>query len=198
MTGPPRLQASLTERTGWSDRARDCRGVEHEPGALTLSEPDRRVLISWAAACAAHVLPLFENEAPEDLRPRHAIEGARAFAHGDLRVGVARGLSAQAHAAARQVSVPAAAAAARASGHAVAVAHMASHALEAASYAARAASLADPTQTEAALEASLDRLTGLASKQVRDLLTRLPPRTGATNGTLAGLAVNLDQRLSDR
>ncbi len=172
--------------------------MQNEPGGLTLSEPECRVLISWAAACAAHVLPLFENEAPEDVRPRDAIAGARAYARGDLRIGVARGLSAQAHAAARHVAVPAAAAAARASGHAVAVAHMASHALEAASYAARAASLADPTQAEAALEASLDRSTGLAPKAVRDLLTRLPPRTGATNGSLAGLAVTLDRRLSDR
>jgi len=172
--------------------------VDGQPGGLTLSEGERRVLISWATACAEQALPLFENEAPDDPRPRDAITGARAFARGDLRIGVARALSAQAHAAARQVAAPTAAAAARAAGHAVAVAHMASHALEAASYAARAASLAEPEGVEAAVARSLDRAERHASKEVRELLGRLPPRGGAAGTSLAGLAVQLDQRLADR
>jgi hypothetical protein len=44
-----------------------------QPGALTLSEDDRRVLAAWAAACAARTLPLFEAEAPNDPRPRAAV-----------------------------------------------------------------------------------------------------------------------------
>lgn len=119
---------------------------------------------------------------PDDPRPRDAITGARAFARGDLRIGVARPLSAQAHAA----------------GHVVAVAHMASHALEAASYAARAASLAEPEGAEAAVARSLDRAERHASKEVRELLGRLSPRGGAAGTNLAELAVQLDQRLADR
>ena len=174
--------------------------MDGHPGGLTLSEGERRVLISWATACAEQALPLFENKAPDDPRPRDAITGARAFASGDLRIGVARALSAQAHAAARQVAAQtaAAAAAARAAGHAVAVAHMASHALEAASYATRAVSLAEPEGAEAAVARSLDRAERHASKEVRELLGRLPPRGGAAGTSLAGLAVQLDQRLADR
>lgn len=191
--------ASETRRGG-SRPAWDSRGVDGQPGGLTLSEGERRVLISWATACAEQALPLFENEAPDDPRPRYAITGARAFARGDLRIGVARALSAQAqaHAAARQVAAPTAAAAARAAGHAGAVAHMASHALEAASYAARAASLAEPEGAEAAVARSLDRAERHASKEVRELLGRLSPRGGAAGTSLAGLAVQLDQRLADR
>src|SRR5436309_10147621 len=97
-------------------------------GALTLSEEDRRVLAVWAADCAERALPLFEARAPADRRPRDAIEGARAFARGELRIGAVRALSAGAHAAARAARHPAAVAAARAAGHAAAVADMAAHA----------------------------------------------------------------------
>jgi hypothetical protein len=37
--------------------------MERQPGALTLSEDDRRVLAVWAAACAEQTLPLFEAQA---------------------------------------------------------------------------------------------------------------------------------------
>src|SRR4029453_8913979 len=96
-------------------------GMTREPGALTLSEDDRRVLAVWAADCAEQALPLFEARAAGDTRPRAALDGARAFARGELRVGPARTLAAQAHAAARDAGDPAATAAARAAGHAVAV-----------------------------------------------------------------------------
>jgi hypothetical protein len=105
---------------------------------MTLSEDDRRVLAVWAADCAERTLPLFEAQAPGDTRPRDAVDGARAFARGELRIGQARALSAQAHAAAREAGHPAAEAAARAACHAAAVAHMAAHARGVA-YAAKAA-----------------------------------------------------------
>ena len=38
--------------------------MQRQPGALTLSEDDRRVLAVWAADCAERVLPLFEKQAP--------------------------------------------------------------------------------------------------------------------------------------
>jgi hypothetical protein len=58
-----------------------------QPGALTLSEDDRRVLASWAADDAERTLPLFEARAPADRRPRDAVDGLRAFARGELRSG---------------------------------------------------------------------------------------------------------------
>ena len=90
---------------------------ERLPGALTLTEDDRRVLAVWAADCAERTLALFEVHAPDDPRPRAAIDGARAFARGELRIGVLLSLAAQAHAAARAMEHPAASAAARAAGH---------------------------------------------------------------------------------
>lgn len=52
----------------------------------TRSEEDRRELILWAAACAERVLPVFESGCPGDNRPRAALEGACAFARGELRI----------------------------------------------------------------------------------------------------------------
>ncbi len=82
-----------------------------------------------AADCAERVLPYFEQAFPDDLRPRKAIEAARAWARGEIRVGEARAAALAAHAAARSaVDHPAACAAARAAGHAAATAHVANHA----------------------------------------------------------------------
>jgi hypothetical protein len=64
-----------------------------QPSALTLSEDDRRVLAAWAANCAERVLPLFEARAPGDARPREAVDGVRAFAREELRIGPARALA---------------------------------------------------------------------------------------------------------
>ena len=72
--------------------------MEPQPGALTLSEYDRRVLAVWAADCAERTLSLFEAQAPSDTRPRDAIDGLRAFARGEMRIGKVRALSARAHA----------------------------------------------------------------------------------------------------
>lgn len=111
---------------------------------LTRSEQDRRELIVWAVACAERLLPLFETVCPDDHRPRDGLEGAMAFARGELRIGLARGLAAACHAAARAAPTPAAVAAARACGHATAVAHMASHARGLPYYGLKAVALAYP------------------------------------------------------
>ena len=150
------------------------RHVERQPGALTLTEDDRRVLAPWAADCAERVLPLFEAEAPEDPRPRLAIEGVRAFARGEVRIGPARALSVAAHAAAREVSGPAATAAARAAGHAVATAHMGSHARGVPAHASIAAGLAAPDNPSAA-SSELAWAIDHASREVRAVLRKLPP-----------------------
>jgi len=159
--------------------------MEREPGALTLSEDDRRVLAVWAADCAERTLPLFEAWAPGDARPRDAIDGLRAFARGQMRIGPVRALAAGAHAAAREVGDPAAVAAARAAGHAAGTAHMAAHAPGAAAYAAKAAGLAQPDDPTAVVDEVRWQLRH-ASSGVRDVLRKLPPppRSGGQLGAL--------------
>jgi hypothetical protein len=161
--------------------------MERRPGALTLSQDDRRVLATWAADCAERTLPLFEAQAPGDTRPRDAVDGVRAFARGDMRIGKVRSLSAQAHAAAREVGDPAATAAARAAGHAAGVAHMAAHARGVPAYAAMAAGLAAPDDPAAARD-EVRWALGHASPAVREVLRRLPPppRSVGTLGSLIG------------
>ena len=167
--------------------------MNREPGALTLSEDDRRVLAVWAADCAERTLPLFEAQAPNDTRPRDAIEGVRAFARGELRIGKVRALAARAHAATREVSDPAAVAAARAAGHAAAVAHMAAHARGVA-YAAKAAALAAPHDPNA-VAAELQWQMNQASPTVRQVLPRLPARTRPA-GLLGALIKNMHTTLA--
>lgn len=116
---------------------------------LTRSEEDRRELIVWAVECAERLLPTFEQACPDDRRPREGLEGARAFARDELRIGPARALAAACHAAARQAPTPAAVAAARACGHATAVAHMASHARGLPYYGLRAVALEHPDDPKA-------------------------------------------------
>ena len=97
------------------------------------------IMAGGPAAAFERVLPLFECEHPGDTRPRAAIEAARAWARGELRVGEARRAALAAHAAAREARSEPARAAARACGHAAATAHVATHAVAVLSYAANAA-----------------------------------------------------------
>jgi len=122
---------------------RDPRFVAIHRGGL-LDVTSHRLLASWAADCAEHVLPLFTAKYPEDDRPRCAIETARAWSRGEATVGEARETAFAAHAAARSASDAAAREVARAAGHAVATAHMADHELGAAAYAIKAVRLAAP------------------------------------------------------
>ncbi|MGW7003375.1 putative immunity protein [Streptomyces sp. NPDC054933] len=101
-----------------------------------------------------------------------SIDGARAFARGEMRIGPVRALSASAHAAAREVGYPSAMAAARAAGHATAVAHMAAHA-HGVAYAEKASGLAAPHHPTAVADEARWQLNH-ASPAVRDVLRRLP------------------------
>src|SRR5205807_984293 len=109
----------------------------------TLTDSDHQLLALWAAACAEHVLPLFESVQPTDPRPGLAIERIRAWARGEIRMSQARAAAGHAMAAARELS-GAARHAAYAAGQAAAVAHTASHELGAAAYAIKAARAAAP------------------------------------------------------
>jgi Imm-5 like putative immunity protein len=115
---------------------RDRRFIAVHRGGL-LDVAKHRLLASWAADSAEHVLSLFEQHSSDD-RPRRAIDTARAWARGEVPVGVAQKAAVAAHAAARAVTSPSACAAARAAGHAVATVHMADHCLGAPMYALKA------------------------------------------------------------
>src|SRR5687768_9617265 len=116
---------------------RDPRFITIRRGG-TLTDSDHHLLASWAAACAEHVLHLFESAKPSDSRPRHAIEQARAWARGEITMMVARAAAGHANAAARDLS-GAPRYAAYAAGQAAVVAHVAAHELGAAAYAIKAA-----------------------------------------------------------
>ncbi len=125
-------------------KIRDPRFITIRRGG-TLTDADHRLLALWAATCAEHVLHHFEAVQPSDPRPRQAIEQARAWVRGDVRMMEARALAGAANSAARPLS-GAARHAAYAAAQAVAVAHVAAHELGAAAYAikaVRAAALED-------------------------------------------------------
>jgi len=122
---------------------RDPRFVTIRRGG-SLDDDTHRLLALWAADCAEAVLSLFTAAHPHDDRPRAAIEGARAWARGEITMTQARELAYAAHDAAKSSAGPAREAA-RAAGHAVATAHMADHELGAAAYAIRAVRAAAST-----------------------------------------------------
>jgi hypothetical protein len=121
---------------------RDPRFITIRRGG-TLTDSDHRLLALWAAACAEHVLHLFESVQPSDPRPRQAIEQIRAWARGEIRMSRSRAAGGHAMAAARVLS-GAAGRAAFAAGQAAVVAHVAAHELGAAAYAIKAARAAAP------------------------------------------------------
>lgn len=170
-----------------------ARARSKAPGPLTLEEGDRRILAAWAAGCAQRVLPLYEARAPGDPRPRAALDGLRAFARGELRVGPMRTLATAAHAAARAARHPAAVAAARACGHAAATAHMASHARGVPAYASVAVAGAARESGDAA-SSEVDAAIGLATPEVLAILRRLPP-AGPPAGALGRAIAELDSRI---
>ena len=116
---------------------RDPRFITIRRGG-TLTDPDHHLLALWAASCAEHVLHLFEASRPDDPRPREAIEHARAWTRGEIKMMEARAAGGHAMAAARDLR-GAPRHAAYAAGQAGVVAHVAAHELGAAAYAIKAA-----------------------------------------------------------
>jgi hypothetical protein len=123
-------------------KVRDPRLVTIRRGG-TLTDHDHHLLALWAAACAEHVLPLFEPARPSDPRPRRAIDHARAWVRGEVTMMQARAAGGHAMGAARDLR-GAPRFAAYAAGQAGAVAHVAAHDLGAAAYAIKAAAAAVP------------------------------------------------------
>jgi len=140
----------------------------HRGGSLDAAS--HRLLASWAAECAAHLLPLFAMQHPDDDRVQRVIEAARAWSRGEITVGAARKAAIEAHAAAREAAHEPAKSVARAAGHAAATAHMADHALGPVYYGAkavRAVSPADPvSRAEHVIQWQCERIPG----QIRELV----------------------------
>ncbi|QNA87065.1 hypothetical protein G4G27_17230 [Sphingomonas sp. So64.6b] len=147
--------------------------VELAKSVQTLSESDRRSVAGWAADCADRVLWLFEAENPHDDRPRAAIARTRAFARGQANTAEEIRRRFGGGNATHGIS-PAAAAAAKAAGQASAICHMGAHALGAAGYAVKAASLAASDQAEAAENEIRWQLQHMTS-DVRSALRSFPP-----------------------
>jgi hypothetical protein len=131
-------------------KIRDPRFITVRRGG-TLRDDDHRLLATWAADCAEHVLHHFERARRDDDRPRAAIDLARAWARGEVTWAEARTAAGHANAAARDLR-GAARHAAYAAGQAAAVGHVAAHELGAAAYAVRAARAAAPSASEAERE----------------------------------------------
>ena len=123
-------------------KERDPRLITIRRGG-TLTDSDHHLLALWAAACAEHVLHLFEAQRPGDERPRLAIESIRSWTKGEIAMMDCRAMGGHAMAAARPLS-GAARHAAFAAGQAACVAHVAEHDLGAAAYAIKAACAAAP------------------------------------------------------
>src|ERR1700739_3316647 len=83
-------------------KVRDPRLVTIRRGG-TLTDSDHQLLAIWAAACAEHVLNLFERASPGDERPRRAIELGRAWARGEVTMTEARTSGGHANGAARDL-----------------------------------------------------------------------------------------------
>ena len=150
-------------------KIRDPRLVTIRRGG-TLTDDHHRLLALWAAACAEHVLPLFETQRPEDPRPREAIEAIRAWTRGQMRMSDSRSAGGHAMAAARDLT-GAARHAAYAAGQAAVVAHVPAHDLGAAAYAIKAVRAAAPEgESEVARRAERDWQRDQLPEAVRELV----------------------------
>lgn len=170
-------------------------------GDFDLTMDELRVVARYVVRHAEDVLPVFEQAAPGDPRPRAAIGAARAFVGGAGRTALQRVTSVDAHRAARSAPSEAARLAARSAGdaasaaylHPIARATQVGHILRAAASAARIGELAaggDPAAGEALLERSRRR----ATPELVAVLRRYPPAPGGST-RVARLMSALDRAL---
>lgn len=123
-------------------KTRDPRLITIRRGG-SLTDADHRLLALWSATCAEHVLALFENEHPDDLRPRSALEHLHGWVRHEVPMMDSRAAGGHAMGAARPLR-GAPRFAAYAAGQAAAVPHVAEHDLGAAAYAIKAVRAAAP------------------------------------------------------
>lgn len=150
-------------------KIRDKRFITIRRGG-TLTDEDHHLLAIWAAKCAEHVLHYFEEEKPDDDRPRRAIDLTHAWVRGEIPMKEAHNMAFVANAAGKGVT-DAAKFAALSAGQAVAVAHVAAHELGAAAYAIRAVMAAAPeNKKEIARKQECEWQREQLPEQIRDLV----------------------------
>lgn len=138
--------------------ARDSERLQ--PIRELIEEQKHRTLAMWAADSAGPILAIFEERYPDDKRPREAIEAAKMWMHGEIKMPAAKRAIHAAHDAATEAeSDPPARAAARAMGHAAATVHVETHAMGLVMYGLTAVvHAAGPEGADAAVSKELDRL----------------------------------------
>lgn len=170
-------------------------------GDFRLTMDELRVVARYAAESAKEVLPFFEAAAPEDQRPRAAIDAAFAFADGAARTTLQRVKASEAYRAAKDVTHEAAHHAARAAGDAAAAAYLhplakatqVGHILRAAANAARAFELTAGDDSDVG-DARIEQARQRATSVLIDVLCRYPPAPSG-QGRLAQLMEILDTEL---
>lgn len=102
-----------------------------QPIRELIEKQKHMTLVSWSIECAERILQIFEKKYPQDKRPREAVEAAKKWACGEIKMPAAKKAAHAAHNAATAVAEedPAACAAARAMGHVVGTVHVETHAI---------------------------------------------------------------------
>jgi len=103
---------------------------EIQPIRELVERQNHRTLVLWALSCGGEFVELYESRVSGDPRPRRALEAARSWARGEIRMPEARKAALATHQAAREHGYdPVACAAARVPGHVVGTVHVETHAL---------------------------------------------------------------------
>lgn len=132
------------------------------PLSELVKKQKHKTLVLWSIDCAGHILPIFEKNHSQDGRPRKAVEAAKAWAQGEIKMPVAKKAAHAAHNAATEAAEdPAACAAARAAGHVVGTVHVSTHAIGFVIYAITAFIHADvPSNPDEIIEKECNWLYG--------------------------------------
>lgn len=170
-------------------------------GDFDLTMDELRAVVRFAVDCAQELLPEFESVAPDDPRPREAIDAARRFVDGAPRSNLQRTAAFTSHRAAKDVSDEAAQLAALACGDAAAAAYLhpiarasqVGHILRAAACAVRVAELRAGAPDDDKMRDLADR----ATPPLPEILRRYPVAPSG-NSRVAQLMSALDSTIRGR
>ncbi len=138
-------------------KVRKMLGRADSPGIVALMKQietqSKTTIAGWCVQYAGeNILPVYEKAYPEDKRPGRALQAAREFLNGKMKLPAAKAIIREAQAAAREAEGnPAAQAAARAVAQSAAAIHTPTHSLALAFYGAAALAY-DRVGTEEAAE----------------------------------------------
>ena len=97
--------------------------------AMLFREQDHRVMVLWALELAAESVAELEEKYPDETRPREALEAARAWAEGKIKMRLAQRKILNCHAFTKELDSKVDIALCHAVGQACAVVHTAGHAM---------------------------------------------------------------------